>query len=411
MAVSTREGRVLEGVRVLSFAQVISAPSAVRMLVDLGAEVIKIEPPSGDVMRRIRPFKRDARGAMQSGIFVALNCGQRSLALDLRRTECRAIARRLCLEWAHVVVSNFTPGKMDELGLGDEELRQARPDLIWGCISGYGQRGPWAHRRAYDLCVQGECGLTAQNGSRGGKPHRIGFSAVDYLSGRDLVIGILGALFQRQRTGQGQLIDCSLYNSGVSVLEDAIPGFDLEGRVPGPTGSTHPSAAPHGLYRSRDGYVNIIVIDNRLWARLCQVMERSDLLSDPRFAEPKERIENRDELDALVESWTRGHSTDELLDLLERAELPCGKLCDIRDVIDSPQTRYWEMAPLVEQPHLGPVRINGCPIHLSASSTAVRGPAPLLGQHNREVLGSILGLPEAEIERLEADGAIAAECG
>lgn len=388
--------RALTGIKVVSFAQVIAAPSALRMLCDLGADIIKIEPPGGDVMRRIRPFKKDRRGQPQSGIFVALNCGQRSVCLDLRTERGREIARRLILSWADVVVANFTPGTLDKFGLDYESIRPEKPGIIYGLISGYGQTGPWSSRRAYDVCVQSECGITAQNGNWKGKPHRVGFSVLDYLSGRDLIIGVLAALRRRDTSGAGSLVDCCLYNSGVSVLEDAIPGYDMEGVIPAPMGSQHPSACPHGLYQTSDGYVNIIAIDNKLWSRLCSMMDKPELQEEEGFRTPQERIRNRARVNAAIEEWTRRHTTAQILEQMDEHDLPHGHLCDVRAVIESEQTRHWDMAPVVEQTLLGPVRINGCPVKLSGTSTGVRGPAPLLGEHNREVICGLLGYTDSE---------------
>jgi len=402
-------GRALTDLKVVSFAQVISAPSATRMLCDLGADVIKIEPPGGDVMRRIRPFKKDRRGKLQSGIFVALNCGQRSLCLDLRTEKGCAVARRLILDWADVVVANFTTGTLDKFGLNYESICKQKPGIIYGLISGYGQSGPWSRRRAYDVCVQSECGITAQNGSWRGKPHRVGFSVLDYLAGRDLVIGVLAALRSRDATGQGMLVDCCLYNSGVSVLEDAIPGYDLEGVIPEPMGSRHPSACPHGLYQTRDGYVNIIAIDNRLWSRLCEMMGDPGLQERAGFRTAPERIGNHEEVDATIERWTLKHTTGQVLALMEEHGLPHGHLCSVRDVIESEQTRYWEMAPQIDQPLLGPVRINGCPVKLSDADTDVRGAAPLLGEHNQEVLCDLLGFSGDEYRDLCEEEVLDAE--
>jgi crotonobetainyl-CoA:carnitine CoA-transferase CaiB-like acyl-CoA transferase len=244
--------------------------------------------------------------------------------------------------------------------------------------------------------VQSECGITAQNGNWKGKPHRVGFSVLDYLSGRDLVIGVLAALRRRDTTSEGSLVDCCLYNSGVSVLEDAIPGYDMEGVIPAPMGSRHPSACPHGLYQTSDGYVNIIAIDNKLWSRLCSMMDNPELQNREGFRSAQERIRNREQVDATIEAWTRQHTTAQVLERMEEHDLPHGHLCDVRAVIESEQTRYWDMAPVVEQPMLGHVRINGCPVKLSGTSTGVRGPAPLLGEHNQEVLRDLLGFSDSE---------------
>jgi len=318
--------RVLEGVNVVSFGLVISAPSAARMLCDLGADVIKIEPHQGDTMRMIRPVKKDTRGKIQSGIFTALNCGERSFSVDLQSEEGREMVEKLIIEWADVVIANFKPGTLAKFGIDYESISKVKPGIIYGEISGYGQKGPWSQRGAYDICVQSECGIAAQNGPGGGKPHRVGFSVLDYLSGRDLVIGILGALHYKEKTGEGQHVDISLYNSGVTVLEDAIPGFDLEGVIAGTVGSRHPSASPHNLYKTKDGYINIIAINNSLWKKLTDMMGKPELQTADGLSTGLERLNNMDRIDELIEEWTLRHTTDEVAALMDKFGLPRGKL-------------------------------------------------------------------------------------
>ncbi|POR03078.1 hypothetical protein AU468_05850 [Alkalispirochaeta sphaeroplastigenens] len=399
--------RVLEGLRVVSFGLVISAPSAARMLCDLGAEVIKIEPHQGDTMRMIRPVKKDSRGKLQSGIFTALNCGEKSLALDLRTEEGQEIARKLILEWADVVIANFKPGTLAKFGIDYETIKNLKPGIIYGEVSGYGQKGPWAQRGAYDICVQSECGIAAQNGPWGEKPHRVGFSVLDYLSGRDLVIGVLGALHYREKTGRGQHVDISLYNSGVTVLEDAIPGYDMEGVIAGTVGSRHPSASPHNLYKTRDGYINIIAINNFLWKKLVTIMGRPDLEKAEGLSTGLERLENMDRIDEIIEEWTSRHTTDEIAGMMDAAGLPRGKLCTVKDVIESEQTRFWNMAPRIEQPFLGEVRINNCPIKYSEAETDIKGPAPMLGEHNRDVVCDVLGYAPEAFDQMKSRGVFA----
>ncbi len=402
--------RVLEGINVVSFGLVISAPSAARMLCDLGADVIKVEPKGGDTMRKIRPVTTDDRGKIQSGIFTALNCGERSIAIDLQAEEGREIAEKLILEWADIVIANFKPGTLAKFGLDYETISAKKPGIIYGEISGYGQKGPWAKRGAYDICVQSECGITAQNGPWRGRPHRVGFSVLDYLVGRDLSIGILGALHYREKTGKGQHVDCSLYNSGVTILEDAIPGYDLEGVVATTVGSRHPSASPHNLYETKDGYMNIIAINDMLWARLTNMMGQPELQKEPGVATAFERLKNMDRVDEIVEAWTKQHTTDEIAAMMDEYKLPRGKMCTVDEVIKSEQTEYWNMTPKVEQPHIpGGVRINNCSVKYSETTTDIKGPAPFLGEHNRDVICDILGYSEDDYKKIKDAGILAAE--
>lgn len=392
---------LLDGLKVLSFGQVISAPSATRLLADLGADVIKVEPRRGEMMRGISPLAKDRRGEQQSGFFTALNCGKRGIALDMKHPEGQEICRRLALEWADVVVENFTPGTMESFGLDYETLSAAKPSLVYASLSGYGQDNPMSRRKAYDLCVQSEAGLAFMNGEEGERPHRIGYSVSDYGAGRDLVVGVLAAVYKRDRTGRGQHVDVAMYDTCVSFTENAIPRYSLGGEVARAMGSRHPAASPHNLYRTRDGFINIIAIENRLFAKLAAVMGRPDLVDHPVFGDPEGRRAHMNEMDAVVEAWTSALTTKEAADLLANANLPYGILHDIRAVVESEHTQRRDMAPLVEQTDLGPIRVPGCPIKVSGAWTGVRGPAPLKGEHNREVLAGILGYTDEQVRSLE----------
>jgi crotonobetainyl-CoA:carnitine CoA-transferase CaiB-like acyl-CoA transferase len=399
----------LSGVNVLCLAQVISAPSGVRLLADLGATVIKIEPPQGDVMRRITPLTVDDRGVEQSGFFIALNCGKKGVALDLKRPEGRQIVRRLAVEWADVFVENFTPGTLERYQLDYENLAAANPRLIYASLTGYGHGNDMTPRRSYDICVQGESGLTSINGEQGRRPHRIGFSVADYGAGRDMVIGILSALHHRERTGKGLFVDSAMYDTCVSFTENAIPRYSMKHEVAEALGNRHPAACPHNLFSTRDGFVNIIAIDDKLWARLAAAMERPDLITDPEMATAKQRLGCRDRVEGIVEAWTSPLTTAEVVARLEAQGLPYGVLRNIEAVIQDPQTAVRELAPEVQQPHLGALRVPGCPVKFVGARSGVQGPAPLLGEHNREVLGGILGMSSAEIEGLLARGILAEE--
>ena len=397
---------VLEGVKVLSFAQVISATSGTRLLADLGAEVIKVEPLHGDVMRRITPFKTDSRGIDQSGYYIALSCGKKGIALNLKDEEGRKIAEKLALEWADVIVENFSPGVMKGFGLDYETLSAKKPELIYTSLSGYGQYGPDSPRRAYDICIQSESGLTIMNGEENRRPHRIGYSVTDYCAGRDIVIGILGSLRLREATGRGQHVDVAMYDCGVSVTENAIPRWSMNGEMPVALGSRHPAASPHNLYKTTDGFVNIIVIDDRLWAKLTNAMEMPELVNDPDLAKARDRLKHVDRIDEIVEGWTSSHTTAEVVEKLRENELPYGVLNDIRAVIENPQTVAREMAPEIDQTALGKMRVHGCPIKMSVAEAKVRGPAPLLGEHNKDVICGILGYSDDEFAALQENGVI-----
>jgi crotonobetainyl-CoA:carnitine CoA-transferase CaiB-like acyl-CoA transferase len=357
-------------------------------------------------MRRITPFKTDSRGIDQSGYYIALSCGKRGIALNLKSDEGLKIAQRLALEWADVIVENFSPGVMKGFGLDYETLSAKKPELIYASLCGYGQTGPQSARRAYDICIQSESGLTIMNGEENRRPHRIGYSVTDYCAGRDIVIGILGSLRLRDATGKGQYVDVAMFDCGVSLTENAIPRYSLRGEIATAMGSRHPAASPHNLYKTSDGFVNIIVIDDRLWAKLTNAMEMPELVDDPDLAKARDRLKHVDRIDEIVEGWTSRHTTAEVVAKLQENELPYGVLNDMKAVIENEQTIAREMAPEIDQTALGKMRVNGCPIKLSATEAKVRGPAPLLGEHNKEVLCGILGYSDEDYGRLLKDGVV-----
>lgn len=376
------------------------------MLADLGAEVIKVEPRGGEMMRTISPLTLDRRGKPQSGFFTALNCGKRGLALDMKAPEGQEICRRLAVEWADVLIENFTPGTMKGFGLDFETLHAQNPRLVYGSLSGYGQNNGMSRRRAYDLCVQSEAGLTSMNGEQGRRPHRLGYSVSDYGAGRDLVVGILAALIQRERTGQGQWIDASMYDTCVSFTENAIPRYSMKDEVAVAMGSRHPAASPHNLYETRDGFINIITVEDKLFGRLARAMGREELIEHPVFGHAEGRRANMDEMDAIVEQWTSKLTTEEVVDALDAHGLPYGVLRDISAVVDHGHTQERQMAPAVEQTALGPVRLPGCPIKFSGAEAKIRGAAPLIGEHTRAVLTEVLGYGEADADDLFARGVV-----
>ena len=245
------------------------------------------------------------------------------------------------------------------------------------------------------------------NGEEGRRPHRIGYSVADYGAERDMVIGILAALYHRERTGQGLFVDTAMYDTCVSFTENAIPRYSMTGEVATALGNRHPAACPHNLFSTKDGFVNIIAIDDRLFTKLTQAMDRPDLLEDPEMATAVRRLGCRDRVEGIVEEWTSQLTMAEVVERLEAHCLAAGVLRDIKAVIEDPQTEARGLAPEVQQPHLGPLRVPGCPIKFGHAPAAAPGPAPLLGEHNREVLGGILGMSDAEIDALRAGGVLA----
>ncbi|MEM3042993.1 MAG: CoA transferase [Thermoplasmata archaeon] len=377
---------VLEGLRVLDFTRVIAGAWCTMYLADMGAEVLKVEAPgTGDVMRLQTPVKNG-----ECGFFIIYNRGKKSITLDLKKEEAKEIVREL-VKKCDVLVENFSPGTMKELGLGYEELRPLNPGLVYASISGYGQYGPKADLPSYDVCIQAMCGLMSMNGYRGMDPLRIGMSATDFMAGTVAALAIMGALWRRRDTGRGQYIDVSLYDCGITMLENAVPKYSWTGEVATALGSRHPSAAPHNVYKTADGYIVIITIEDRAFARLCKAMGMPELAEDPRFREVSGRLRNVDELDAIVSSWTGKLRTEDVVRALKAANLAYGVVRNVKEVVEDEHSRARKMIVELRQPRAGPVLVPGCPIHYSESEAGPRGPAPLLGEHTEEILTGLLG--------------------
>ncbi|MEM4729632.1 MAG: CoA transferase [Thermoplasmata archaeon] len=377
---------VLDGLRVLDFTRVIAGAWCTMYLADMGAEVLKVEAPgTGDVMRLQTPVKNG-----ECGFFIIYNRGKKSITLDLKKEEAKEIVREL-VKKCDVLVENFSPGTMKELGLGYEELRPLNPGLVYASISGYGQYGPKADLPSYDVCIQAMCGLMSMNGYRGMDPLRIGMSATDFMAGTVAALAIMGALWRRRDTGRGQYIDVSLYDCGLTMLENAVPKYSWTGEVATALGSRHPSAAPHNVYKTADGYIVIITIEDRAFARLCKAMGMPELAEDPRFREVSGRLRNVDELDAIVSSWTGKLRTEDVVRALKAANLAYGVVRNVKEVVEDEHSRARKMIVELRQPRAGPVLVPGCPIHYSESETGPRGPAPLLGEHTEEILTGLLG--------------------
>jgi CoA:oxalate CoA-transferase len=389
---------VLDGLKVVDFTRVIAGSYCTMYLSDLGAEVIKIETPGfGDVMRYQQPKVND-----ECGFFIIYNRGKKSLTLNLKDDRGKEIVKKLIKD-ADIVVENFSPGTMKDLGLGYDDLKKINPGLIFASISGYGQFGPSADLPSYDICIQGMCGLMSMNGPDETNPMRIGMSILDIMCGTATTTAILAALFHKNRTGKGQYIDMSLYDIGVASLENAIPRYTMKGEIAIPMGSRHPSASPHNVYPTKDGYVIIIVIEDGAWKRLCKAMDRPELVDDPEIGKAVQRVKVMDKVDGIVMEWTKAHTTEEVVEALKENHLAYGIVRDMKAVVEDPHTKARDMVVEVDQPKAGKVGIPGCPIHMSETPIEPLRPAPLLGQHTDEVLKEKLGMSQDEIDALRKE--------
>ena len=391
----------LEGMKVLDFTQIMAGPFCAMLLADMGADVIKVEKPSGgdDTRRMGPPFING-----ESAAFLGINRNKRSIILDIKNERGVGIAHRMASE-ADVLIQNFRPGTLERVGLGYEDARKLNPALVYCNISGFGNTGPYKNRGGFDLVAQGMSGLMSITGLPDSPPVKVGVPIADLNAGMYAAYGILSAYISRLKTGKGQLVDTSLLEAGVAYTfwESAI--FFATGQAPSPMGSAHRLSAPYQAFPTRDGHITIGAANQANWERLCGAIGRPDLLQDPRFATNAERMANLGTLIPTLEDTFAAHDTAHWLDTLEKAGVPGGPINDIADVYADPQVQARQMMVEMEHRQAGRVRNIGIPVKLSDTPAEIRRPAPTLGQHTDEVL-SELGYTPAEIAALRESGAV-----
>jgi formyl-CoA transferase len=376
----------LTGVRVLELTQVMAGPFCGQVLADMGADVIKVEPPEGgDQSRRALGF---AMRGEDTAAFLAVNRNKRSAAIDLKDPEQRELFYRL-VKTADVLIENYRPGVAARLGVDYETLSELNPRLIYASISGFGQTGPYAMRPGFDLIAQGLAGVMSVTGEPGGEPVKCGIPISDLSSGLFCAVAILSAYVARERTGRGQRIDTSLFEGALALSIWETAELWATGRTPEPLGSAHRLTAPYQALRTRDGHITVGGNNQRLWERTCAAIGREDLVEDPRFATNADRMANRAELVAELESALAARDTDAWVQTLEAAGVPVGPIHDYRQVFEDPHTLAREMMVEVEHPVEGTIKALGIPVKLSDTPGAVRRPAPLLGEHTEEILREV----------------------
>ena len=390
----------LSGVRVLDVTQVMAGPYCAMLLCDLGADVIKIEPPGGDSTRRMA----GARGA-DSPAFNAVNRGKRGIVVDLKTGRGRRIAARLATA-ADVFVENYRPGVMRRCGLGYDDLSAINPRLVYASISGYGQTGPSAARGGFDLVAQGVSGVMSVTGEPGRPPVKAGVPLTDLGAALFALAGVLAALHSRALTGEGQHVDASLVEAGLAMSVWEATEHLSGGGVPEPLGSAHRMSAPYQAIECADGYVTVGAANDRLFARLCAALGHPEWARDPAFADDAARVKNRLALAERIQEVTRTASREHWLARFEADGIPCGPINTYADTLADEQIVAREMVVETDHPTLGRLRTLGAPVKLSRTPLTTGRPAPVLGQHTREVLGEV-GYTDEEVSDLRAAGVVA----
>jgi crotonobetainyl-CoA:carnitine CoA-transferase CaiB-like acyl-CoA transferase len=399
----------LAGIRVLDFSKVLAGPLCAQYLGDMGADVVKIEPPrEGDDTRGYPPFRKGGEDA-DGTIFLSANRNKRSLAVDLKTDAGRAICQKLA-ESADVVIESFGPGVAERLGGDHATLLARNPRLIHCGISGYGNAGPMREGKGYDAVLQAFSGMLSITGERGGKPVRSTFSPVDQATGTHALVGILAALLDRSRTGRGMRIEANLFDTSVAFLAYLLQGYWEHGSEPQKPGSSHDSLCPYEVFDTQDRPILLGVANDALWRKFCAVAGTPDLAADKRFATNALRVTNRRETVSAVTAILATRERDNWVAALSAAGIPCSPVHTLGEMSAHPHTEACGIVQRYEHPAYGTLKAVAQPLKFQGERNPVRRPAPLLGEHTREILLEA-GYPPAALERLAAEGTINAAAG
>lgn len=392
---------LLKGVRVLDLSRVMSGPYATAMLADLGAEVIKVEQPGrGDDARRFGPYKDG-----ESGYFLLLNRGKKSITVDLKTPEGAALVKALAVN-SDVVIENFRPGVAKRLGLDHDAMRQLNPRLVYASISGFGQESPLADRPALDLAIQAMSGLMSVTGAKDGGPQAVGESIADVATGMFAAFGIMSALFERERSGKGRYLEVAMLDAVFSMLLTPLARLLYTGAIPGRVGNRHPETYPVDLFSTQTGDVVLVVPSDSAFKAFAGAMGHPELADDPRFDSYDARNANEDALRAIIAEWTAARSADDVMATLADAGIPCAPVWSLDHVARSDHAKARGL--VVEGRHgaIGQAPFVPQPVRFSDTQAAEPPEAPQLGEHTEAVLREALGLDDAAIERLRQAKAI-----
>lgn len=399
--------KILEGIKVLDLTRIVAGPWCTQMLADLGATVWKVERPGeGDDTRRMGPAipAEDGTRTSDTGLFMTCNRGKKSITVDIADPEGAKVVRSLAAK-CDVVVENYKAGGLVKYGLDEPSIRALNPSVVYCSVTGFGATGPYAARPAYDFILQGMSGLMSTCGHPDGVPTRTGIPITDLATGLYASSAILGALFHRERTGEGQFIDTSLLDCAVSLVSHFAAGYFLTGIPERRAGNSNPIAAPANVFPTSDGFINLAAGNNDQFRRLVGALGLGEMASDPKFRANADRIAHREELHGLIGEATSRLSTDEAVSLFEAAGVPCGPINDMAGVFRDPQVRHRGIEVAVPHESGTDVRLVRNPIVFS-KTPITPNPPPTLGQHTDETLRQELGLAAPDIAALRARGAI-----
>ena len=392
--IKSSTAKPLAGIKVLDFSRMLAGPYCTAMLADLGATIIKVEPPQGDDQRQI--------GAIKSGHslnFEMLNRNKHSLKLDMRQETGRDIAQQLAIK-ADVIIENFRPGVADRLGIGYVDLSAQKSSLIYCSISGFGQSGPLSKSPSYDVVAQALSGLMSINGDPSGEATLVGESIGDIQAGIYAALAVSTALFQREVTGKGSHIDIAMFDALFSLLPTALAQWQLTGTSPGRSGNHHPLSAPFGAFAAADGNFMLAVANKKLFSDLCLAMEQPALAEDTRFLNDQLRKQNGNALQTIIEDWAAAKTVEEVVAHLGAAGIPASPVWDVNTAATSEQSKHRQLLKPVNHPVLGMISLPEQPIHFSGSSRGDQTPAPELGENSAAILRDYLGFDDEKIAEL-----------
>lgn len=391
----------LAGIKVLDLTRVLAGPFCTMILADMGADVIKIEQPGkGDDTRAFGPpFEKG-----ESAYFLSINRNKKSITLDMKSDNGKEIIRRL-IQRSDILVENFRPGALKKLGFDYETVSKINPRLVYASVSGFGQTGPWSAKSGYDLAIQGLGGIMSLTGDAGGPPYKVGVSQADLTAGLYALQGILLALYAREKTGRGQLVDVGMFDCQIALLSFQAGIYFMTGVSPARKGNQHPTICPYETFKARDRYITVAVGNDRLWQKFCALLGLEKLRDHPDYSTNPSRVQHRDRLFPIIQEEIGKRESAHWLKLFEEGGIPSGPILSVEEALTQPQTLAREMVATVDHRTLGNIKQTGIPIKLSETPGEIKNPPPCLGEHTDAVLES-LGYSGADIQAMRASGVI-----
>jgi len=390
----------LQNIRVLDLSRVLAGPYCTMVLGDLRAEVIKVEPPDGDETRGWGP----PFAGGESAYYLCVNRNKRGMVVDLKTEAGRNILRELAMQ-SDVLVENFRPGTLKKFGLDFETLHEIHPRLVYCSISGFGQTGTLREKSGYDFMIQAMGGIMSVTGEPEGEPMKVGVAAADLFAGQNAVISILSALQARMMTGEGQYIDIALFDSQLGWLANVASNFLISGRNPKRYGNAHANIVPYQSFQASDGWFVVAVGNDKQFEALCRLIEIPELSSNSKFAANSARVENREELISILKPIFMKKTVDEWLALIG-GQFPCGPIHNLEQVFSMPHVKEREMLVEMEHPTIGALPLVGSPLKMGGTPVEYRLPPPLMGEHTKEILTSLLGFSNKKVAALTENGCI-----